>query len=164
MSCLNRSMPLPSRWYPYRGVQLDRIFDGERLWPRHQRRRLSCRNAASGAPLAGNSNTFGLFFFVCVGNTKQAIMIMHLQFCWWLWRWKGSFRRLLSEWNGRWCTASHETESPLTARTQEEMQRLSDVSNLVLQLYEALHVEEHQVRTERQLVSQLEQLQVLFDA
>ena len=44
------------------------------------------------------------------------------------------------------------------------MQRLSDVSNLVLQLYEALHVEEHQVRTERQLVSQLEQLQVLFDA
>ena len=41
---------------------------------------------------------------------------------------------------------------------QEEMERLSDVQNLVMQLYEALHVNEHQLKKERQLVTQLEQL------
>ena len=38
------------------------------------------------------------------------------------------------------------------------MQRLSDVQNLVMQLYEALHVGEHQLRKERQLMAQLEQV------
>ena len=38
------------------------------------------------------------------------------------------------------------------------MERLSDVQNLVMQLYEALHVNEHQLKKERQLVTQLEQL------
>ena len=39
------------------------------------------------------------------------------------------------------------------------MERLSDVQNLVMQLYEALHVGEHQLKKERQLLAQLEQLQ-----
>ena len=38
------------------------------------------------------------------------------------------------------------------------MERLSDVQNLVMQLYEALHVNEHQLKKERQLLTQLEQL------
>lgn len=39
------------------------------------------------------------------------------------------------------------------------MERLSDVQNLVMQLYEALHVGEHQLKKERHLIAQLEQLQ-----
>lgn len=42
---------------------------------------------------------------------------------------------------------------------QEEMERLSDVQNLVMQLYEALHVGEHQLKKERHLMARLEQLQ-----
>jgi len=42
---------------------------------------------------------------------------------------------------------------------QEEMERLSDVQNLVMQLYEGLHVGEHQLKKERQLLTQLEELQ-----
>ncbi|XP_046638231.1 calcium uniporter protein, mitochondrial-like isoform X2 [Daphnia pulicaria] len=43
--------------------------------------------------------------------------------------------------------------------SREEMERLSDVQNLVMQLYEALHVGEHQLKKERHLMAQLEQLQ-----
>lgn len=43
---------------------------------------------------------------------------------------------------------------------QEELERLSDVKNLVHQLYEALNVEEHQLKKERELSSQLEELKV----
>lgn len=39
------------------------------------------------------------------------------------------------------------------------MERLSDVQNLVMQLYEALHVGEHQLKKERHLMAKLEQLQ-----
>lgn len=39
------------------------------------------------------------------------------------------------------------------------MERLSDVQNLVMQLYEGLHVGEHQLKKERQLLTQLEELQ-----
>lgn len=42
---------------------------------------------------------------------------------------------------------------------KEEMERLSDVQNLVMQLYEALHVGEHQLKKERHLLAQLEQLE-----
>ncbi|XP_044727262.1 calcium uniporter protein, mitochondrial [Chrysoperla carnea] len=42
--------------------------------------------------------------------------------------------------------------------TQEEIRRLSDVKNLVHQLYEALNVEEHQIQKERELHKTLEQL------
>lgn len=38
------------------------------------------------------------------------------------------------------------------------MRRLSDVKNLVNQLYEALNVEEHQLKKERELCGQLEEL------
>ena len=38
------------------------------------------------------------------------------------------------------------------------MQRLCDVKNLVVQLYEALHVGEHQLKKERELMGQLESL------
>jgi uncharacterized protein YsxB (DUF464 family) len=41
---------------------------------------------------------------------------------------------------------------------QEEIRRLSDVRNLVNQLYEALNVEEHQLHKERELFVQLEEL------
>ena len=43
---------------------------------------------------------------------------------------------------------------------QEEIERLSDVKNLVHQLYEALNVEEHQLKKERELCGQLEELKV----
>jgi hypothetical protein len=43
---------------------------------------------------------------------------------------------------------------------QEEVRRLSDVRNLVNQLYEALNVEEHQLNKERELYGQLEELKV----
>ncbi|XP_022816071.1 calcium uniporter protein, mitochondrial isoform X3 [Spodoptera litura] len=42
--------------------------------------------------------------------------------------------------------------------SQEEVTRLSDVRNLVNQLYEALNVREHQIRKERELKAQLEKL------
>lgn len=40
----------------------------------------------------------------------------------------------------------------------EEVTRLSDVRNLVNQLYEALNVREHQIRKEREIRAQLEKL------
>lgn len=43
---------------------------------------------------------------------------------------------------------------------QEEMERLSDVQNLVMQLYEALNVGEHHLKKERHILAQLEQLQI----
>ena len=43
---------------------------------------------------------------------------------------------------------------------QEEVRQLSDVRNLVNQLYEALNVEEHQLNKERELCGQLEELKV----
>lgn len=39
------------------------------------------------------------------------------------------------------------------------MQRLSDIQNMVLQLYEAIHCGEQQLRKERQLAVQLQELQ-----
>lgn len=42
--------------------------------------------------------------------------------------------------------------------SSEEITRLSDVRNLVNQLYEALNVREHQIRKERELRSQLEKI------
>ena len=48
----------------------------------------------------------------------------------------------------------------LPLKLQEEMERLSDVQNLVMQLYEALHVGEHQLKKERQLLAQLEKLHI----
>ncbi|KAJ9573900.1 hypothetical protein L9F63_008699, partial [Diploptera punctata] len=44
--------------------------------------------------------------------------------------------------------------------TKEEVRRLSDVRNLVNQLYEALNVEEHQLNKERDLCGKLEELKV----
>jgi calcium uniporter protein, mitochondrial len=41
---------------------------------------------------------------------------------------------------------------------QEEVKQLSDVRNLVNQLFEALNVGEHQLSKERELFSQLEKL------
>lgn len=40
----------------------------------------------------------------------------------------------------------------------EEVTQLSDVRNLVNQLYEALNVREHQIRKERELRAQLEKI------
>ncbi|EEB12488.1 conserved hypothetical protein [Pediculus humanus corporis] len=42
----------------------------------------------------------------------------------------------------------------------EEIERLSDVKNLVHQLYEALNVEEHQIKKERELCTRLEELKL----
>ncbi|XP_063821068.1 calcium uniporter protein, mitochondrial isoform X2 [Ostrinia nubilalis] len=47
---------------------------------------------------------------------------------------------------------------PQERLSNEEVTRLSDVRNLVNQLYEALNVREHQIRKERDLRSQLEKL------
>ncbi|XP_072940909.1 calcium uniporter protein, mitochondrial [Epargyreus clarus] len=50
-------------------------------------------------------------------------------------------------------------KSPAQERlSSEEITRLSDVRNLVNQLYEALNVREHQIRKERELRAQLEKL------
>ena len=61
------------------------------------------------------------------------------------------------------CLCIYPTQCPLdftnAINWQEEMERLSDVQNLVMQLYEALHVGEHQLKKERHLIAQLEQLQ-----
>lgn len=43
---------------------------------------------------------------------------------------------------------------------QEEMKRLSGVRTLVNQLYEALNVEEHQLKKERELIAKLEDLRL----
>ncbi|XP_032783350.2 calcium uniporter protein, mitochondrial [Daphnia magna] len=51
------------------------------------------------------------------------------------------------------------TSPPRERISREEMERLSDVQNLVMQLYEALHVGEHQLKKERHLMAKLEQLQ-----
>ncbi|KPJ20535.1 Coiled-coil domain-containing protein 109A [Papilio machaon] len=47
---------------------------------------------------------------------------------------------------------------PQERLSSEEIVRLSDVRNLVNQLYEALNVREHQIRKERELRGQLEKL------
>lgn len=47
---------------------------------------------------------------------------------------------------------------PQERLSNEEVTRLSDVRNLVNQLYEALNVREHQIRKEREIRSQLETL------
>ncbi|KAJ2946908.1 hypothetical protein O0L34_g16247 [Tuta absoluta] len=47
---------------------------------------------------------------------------------------------------------------PLERLSAEEVTRLSDVRNLVNQLYEALNVREHQIKKERELRAQLEKL------
>ncbi|XP_037299459.1 calcium uniporter protein, mitochondrial isoform X2 [Manduca sexta] len=47
---------------------------------------------------------------------------------------------------------------PQERLSNEEVTRLSDVRNLVNQLYEALNVREHQIRKERELRAQLEKL------
>ncbi|XP_057660971.1 calcium uniporter protein, mitochondrial isoform X1 [Diorhabda carinulata] len=52
---------------------------------------------------------------------------------------------------------SYNVISPKHERvTGEEIQRLNDIKNLVSQLYEAMHVEEHQISKEKELVTQLE--------
>ncbi|CAG7836436.1 unnamed protein product [Allacma fusca] len=51
-------------------------------------------------------------------------------------------------------TPSQEKPSP------EELERLSSVRNLVGQLYAALNVDEHQLRVERQMLEELEKLQL----
>lgn len=43
---------------------------------------------------------------------------------------------------------------------QEEIKRLSGVRTLVNQLYEALNVEEHQLKKERELIAKLEDLRL----
>ena len=43
---------------------------------------------------------------------------------------------------------------------QEELTTLSNVRNLVSQLYEALNVEEHQLKKEREILAKLEDLKV----
>ncbi|XP_046391855.1 calcium uniporter protein, mitochondrial [Ischnura elegans] len=45
----------------------------------------------------------------------------------------------------------------------EEVRRLSNVKNLVNQLYEALNVDEHQLKKERELLSQLESLRIQLE-
>ncbi|XP_066991417.2 calcium uniporter protein, mitochondrial [Anabrus simplex] len=47
--------------------------------------------------------------------------------------------------------------------SQEELHKLSDVRNLVNQLYEALNVEEHQLKKERELLVKLEELKVALE-
>ncbi|XP_039293368.1 calcium uniporter protein, mitochondrial isoform X1 [Nilaparvata lugens] len=47
--------------------------------------------------------------------------------------------------------------------TKDDLNRLSDVRTLVHQLYEALNVEEHQIKKERELVTQLESLKVSLE-
>lgn len=42
---------------------------------------------------------------------------------------------------------------------QEDLERLSSVRNLVGQLYGAMNVDEHQLRLEREMMSELEKLQ-----
>lgn len=55
---------------------------------------------------------------------------------------------------------SYNVNTPKQERvTGEEIQKLSDVKTLVNQLYEALHVQEHQLSKEMELTTQLEQIQ-----
>jgi hypothetical protein len=55
---------------------------------------------------------------------------------------------------------SYNVDSPKQERLSiEEVQRLSDVKTLVSQLYESLHVKEHQIQKEVELSTQLETLQ-----
>nr|XP_018916130.1 PREDICTED: calcium uniporter protein, mitochondrial [Bemisia tabaci] len=46
---------------------------------------------------------------------------------------------------------------------REELERLSNVRCLIFQLYEALNVDEHHIKTEKQLLSRLEDLQTKLD-
>jgi len=43
------------------------------------------------------------------------------------------------------------------------MERLSGVRTLVSQLYESLHVEEHQLKKERELLAKLEDIKVKLE-
>ncbi|CAG9768423.1 unnamed protein product [Ceutorhynchus assimilis] len=55
---------------------------------------------------------------------------------------------------------SYNVNTPKAERlTGEEIQRLNDVKNLVNKLYEALHVQEHQLTKEKELLMELETLQ-----
>uniref|UniRef100_T1IW70 Calcium uniporter protein n=1 Tax=Strigamia maritima TaxID=126957 RepID=T1IW70_STRMM len=54
----------------------------------------------------------------------------------------------------------HVTPPTMDRLTHEELERLSDVRKLVYALFEALHVDEHQLGKERELHSQLEALKV----
>jgi len=54
----------------------------------------------------------------------------------------------------------HVKTPELERPTQEELATLSNVRNLVSQLYEALNVEEHQLKKEREIIAQLEDLKV----
>ncbi|KAG8227644.1 hypothetical protein J437_LFUL008721 [Ladona fulva] len=52
---------------------------------------------------------------------------------------------------------------PQEKLSTEEMLRLSNVRNLVNQLYEALNVDEHQIKKERELLAQLESLRIQLE-
>ncbi|XP_023015683.2 mitochondrial calcium uniporter isoform X1 [Leptinotarsa decemlineata] len=55
---------------------------------------------------------------------------------------------------------SYNVNTPKQERvTGEEIQRLNDVKNLVSQLYEAMHIQEHQITKEKELTTQLEMIQ-----
>ncbi|XP_039748575.1 calcium uniporter protein, mitochondrial isoform X2 [Pararge aegeria] len=65
---------------------------------------------------------------------------------------ENDFRLLIND------TEYYVKSPPQERLSTEEITRLSDVRNLVNQLYEALNVREHQIRKERELRSQLEKL------
>ncbi|XP_046960247.1 calcium uniporter protein, mitochondrial [Vanessa cardui] len=65
---------------------------------------------------------------------------------------ENDFRLLIND------TEYYVKSPPQERLSSEEITRLSDVRNLVNQLYEALNVREHQIRKERELRSQLEKL------
>ncbi|XP_021947418.1 calcium uniporter protein, mitochondrial [Folsomia candida] len=56
----------------------------------------------------------------------------------------------------------HVVTPPQEKPTQEDLTRLSSVRNLVGQLYGALNVDEHQLRTEREMTMELERLKGLL--
>ncbi|XP_037084223.1 calcium uniporter protein, mitochondrial-like [Pollicipes pollicipes] len=57
----------------------------------------------------------------------------------------------------------HVKTPELERPSQEELTTLSNVRNLVAQLYEALSVEEHQLKKEREIIAQLEDLKVQLE-
>ncbi|CAH1981566.1 unnamed protein product [Acanthoscelides obtectus] len=55
---------------------------------------------------------------------------------------------------------SYNVSTPKQERlTGEEVQRVADIKTIVSQLYEALHIQEHEVSKEKELVMHLEQIQ-----
>ncbi|XP_071440063.1 calcium uniporter protein, mitochondrial [Hetaerina americana] len=60
-------------------------------------------------------------------------------------------------------TVYHVATPPQEKLSLEEVRRLSNVRNLVNQLYEALNVDEHQLKKERELLSQLESLRIQLE-